>query len=70
MKFKPGLFCVWILGADCHVTPAPHCVTTDLGATSSLQVGASIPFFLIQEYDATISPPELVKKHWEIDQKE
>ncbi len=68
MKFKPGLFCVWILGAACHVPPAPHCLTTDPGATASLPVGAASPFFLIQEYDATISPPGLVKKQWEIDQ--
>ena len=33
-----------------------------------LQVGSAIPLFLIHEYYATISPPGLVKKHWEIDQ--
>jgi galactonate dehydratase len=38
------------LGEAYHVPIAPHCVTTDLGATASLHCSAAIPFFLIHEY--------------------
>jgi len=55
------------LGEAYHVPIAPHCVTTDLGATASLHVSAAIPFFLIHEYYSSISPPGLVKKNWSID---
>lgn len=55
------------LGEAYHVPLAPHCVTTDLGATASLHASASIPFFLIHEYYPSISPPGLVKKNWSID---
>lgn len=55
------------LGEAYHVPLAPHCVTTDLGATASLHVSASIPFFLIHEYYPSISPPGLVTKDWSID---
>jgi galactonate dehydratase len=55
------------LGEAYHVPLAPHCVTTDLGATASLHVSAAIPFFLIHEYYPSISPPGLVKKNWSID---
>ena len=56
-----------ILGEAYHVPIAPHCVTTDLGATASLHCSASVPFFLIHEYYPNISPPGLVKKNWLID---
>ena len=56
-----------ILGEAYHVPIAPHCVTTDLGATASLHVSAAVPFFLIHEYYPNISPPGLVKKNWSID---
>lgn len=56
-----------ILGEAYHVPLAPHCVTTDLGATASLHVSAAVPFFLIHEYYPSISPPGLVRKNWEID---
>ena len=56
-----------ILGEAYHVPLAPHCVTTDLGATASLHASAAIPFFLIHEYYPSISPPGLVTKNWEID---
>jgi galactonate dehydratase len=56
-----------ILGEAYHVPIAPHCVTTDLGATASLHVSASVPFFLIHEYYPSISPPGLVKKSWSLD---
>jgi len=53
---------------EAYQTPlAPHCVTTDLGATASLHVSAAVPLFLIHEYYASISPPGLVKKNWSID---
>jgi galactonate dehydratase len=55
------------LGEAYHVPLAPHCVTTDLGATASLHVSASIPFFLIHEYYPSITPPGLIKKDWSID---
>ena len=56
-----------ILGEAYHVPIAPHCVTTDLGATASLHCSAAVPFFLIHEYYPNISPPGLVKKNWSID---
>jgi galactonate dehydratase len=55
------------LGEAYHVPLAPHCVTTDLGATASLHVSAAVAFFLIHEYYPSISPPGLVKKSWSID---
>jgi len=55
------------LGEAYQVPLAPHCVTTDLGATASLHCSASIPLFLIHEYYPSISPPGLVKKNWSID---
>lgn len=55
------------LGEAYQVPLAPHCVTTDLGATASLHCSASIPLFLIHEYYPSISPPGLVKKSWTID---
>lgn len=55
------------LGEAHQVPLAPHCVTTDLGATASLHVSAAVPLFLIHEYYASISPPGLVKKNWTID---
>lgn len=55
------------LGEAYHVPLAPHCVTTDLGATASLHCSAAIPFFLIHESYPSISPPGLVKKNWSID---
>jgi galactonate dehydratase len=56
-----------ILGEAYQVPIAPHCVTTDLGATASLRCSASVPLFLIHEYYPSISPPGLVKKNWSID---
>ncbi|MBC8349925.1 MAG: mandelate racemase/muconate lactonizing enzyme family protein, partial [Verrucomicrobia bacterium] len=56
-----------ILGEAYQVPIAPHCVTTDLGATASLHCSASVPLFLIHEYYPSISPPGLVKKNWSID---
>jgi galactonate dehydratase len=50
-----------------HVPLAPHCVTSDLGATASLHVSAAIPLFLIHEYTPHVSPPGLVRKDWTID---
>ena len=55
------------LGEAYHVPLAPHCVTTDLGATASLHCSAAIPFFLIHEYYPSITPPGLVTKNWTID---
>jgi galactonate dehydratase len=55
------------LGEAYHVPLAPHCVTTDLGASASLHVSAAVAFFLIHEYYPNISPPGLVKKSWSID---
>ena len=55
------------LGEAYHVPLAPHCVTTDLGATASLHVSAAIPFFLIHEYYPSITPKDLIKKNWTID---
>jgi galactonate dehydratase len=56
-----------ILGEAYHVPIAPHCVTTDLGATASLHCSAAVPFFLIHEYYPSITPPGLVTKNWSID---
>ncbi|MDB5389470.1 MAG: hypothetical protein JWM11_5116 [Planctomycetaceae bacterium] len=55
------------LGEAYHVPLAPHCVTTDLGATASLHVSAAIPFFLIHEYYPSITPAGLIKKDWAMD---
>ncbi len=55
------------LGEAWHVPIAPHCVTTDLGATASLHCSAAVPLFLIHEYYSNISPPGLVTKNWSID---
>lgn len=55
------------LGEAYHVPLAPHCVTTDLGATASLHVSAAIPFFLIHEYYPSITPAGLIKKDWSVD---
>lgn len=55
------------LGEAYHVPLAPHCVTTDLGATASLHCSAAAPFFLIHEYYPSITPVGLVKKNWTID---
>lgn len=55
------------LGEAYHVPLAPHCVTTDMGATASLHVSAAIPFFLIHEYYPNITPPGLIKKSWTVD---
>ena len=55
------------LGEAYHVPLAPHCVTTDLGATASLHVSAAIPFFLIHEYYPSITPAGLIKKDWSLD---
>ncbi len=55
------------LGEAYHVPIAPHCVTTDLGATASLHCSAAVPFFLIHEYYPSITPPGLVEKNWSID---
>ena len=55
------------LGEAYQVPIAPHCVTTDLGATASLHVSAAVPLFLIHEYYPSISPPGLVRKNWAID---
>jgi galactonate dehydratase len=54
------------LGEAYQVPLAPHCVTTDLGATASLHVSAAVPLFLIHEYYPSISPPGLVKKNWSV----
>lgn len=47
---------------------APHCFTSDLGASASLHASAAIPFFLLHEYYPSISPPGLVTKSWSIDE--
>lgn len=54
------------IGEAYRVPIAPHCVTTDLGATASLHVSAAVPLFLIHEYYPSISPPGLVKKSWSV----
>jgi len=56
-----------VLGETYHVPLAPHCVTTDLGASASLHASAAIPFFLLHEYYPSITPPGLVRKNWSVD---
>ncbi len=51
-----------------HVPLAPHCVTTDLGATASLHCSAAVPFYLTHEYYPSITPEGLVRKTWRIDE--
>ncbi len=46
---------------------APHCITTDLGASASLHATAAIPFFIIHEYYPNHTPPGLVRKQWSVD---
>lgn len=46
---------------------APHCITTDLGVSASLHAVASVPFFIIHEYYAQITPEGLVRKSWSVD---
>ncbi len=55
------------LGEAYHVPLAPHCITTDLGASASLHASAAIPYFLIHEYYPGITPVGLVKKSWSVD---
>jgi len=53
---------------EAHFVPlAPHCVTTDLGATASLHCSAAVPLFLAHEYYSGITPEGLVRKTWSID---
>jgi galactonate dehydratase len=56
-----------VLAEAYHVPLAPHCVTTDLGATASLHAAASIPFLLIHEYYPQLTPEGLARKQWSMD---
>lgn len=56
-----------VLAEAYHVPLAPHCITTDLGASASLSVSASIPFFIIHEYYPQITPEGLMTKSWTVD---
>jgi galactonate dehydratase len=58
-----------VLAEAYHVPLAPHCVTTDLGATASLHAAASIPFHLIHEYYPQLTPEGLVRKQWSVDKE-
>jgi galactonate dehydratase len=58
-----------VLGEAYTVPLAPHCVTTDLGMSASLHVSAAIPNFLIHEYYPNITPKELIRKQWTVDEK-
>ena len=48
---------------------APHNTCSELGLTASLQVSATVPFFLIHEgyLDGHIMPPGVARKNWEVD---
>jgi galactonate dehydratase len=53
---------------EAYQTPiAPHCVTTDLGATASLHASAAVPLFYLHEYYPGITPKGLVRKNWTVD---
>jgi len=56
-----------VLAEAYHVPLAPHCVTTDLGATASLHAAASVPFLLIHEYYPQLTPEGLARKQWSMD---
>jgi galactonate dehydratase len=54
--------------AEAYFVPlAPHAVTTDLGVTASFHASAAIPFYLLHEYYPSITPPNLVRKSWSVD---
>lgn len=55
------------LGEAYQVPLAPHCVTTDLGASASIHCSMAVPLFLIHEYYPNISPAGLVRKSWSVD---
>jgi galactonate dehydratase len=52
-----------------HVPLAPHCTMSHLGLTASLQVSASIPFFLIHEGYQDVLPEGVARKTWEMDEQ-
>jgi galactonate dehydratase len=56
-----------VLAEAYHVPLAPHCITTDLGASASLHVAASIPFFIIHEYYPNHTPEGSMTKKWTVD---
>ena len=55
------------LGEVHQAALAPHSVTSDLGMSANLQVSASVPLFLIQEYYPSITPKDLIRKSWDVD---
>lgn len=52
-----------------HVPLAPHCIASDLGASASLHVAASIPFFVIHEYYPQLTPADSMTKRWTVDKE-
>ncbi|MFO0823747.1 MAG: mandelate racemase/muconate lactonizing enzyme family protein [Gemmataceae bacterium] len=52
-----------------HVPLAPHCVTSELGASASFHATAAIPFFLIHEYYPNLlkGADKFLRKNWTVD---
>jgi galactonate dehydratase len=52
-----------------HVPLAPHCTTSELGASASIHAAFAVPLFLIHEcyLDGHIMPPGVAKKSWATD---
>jgi galactonate dehydratase len=54
--------------AEAYYTPiAPHCIASDLGTSASLHCTASVPLFLIHEYNRHPQLEALVRKTWTVD---
>lgn len=54
-----------------HVPIAPHCVTSELGASASLHATAVAPFFLIHEYYPKLlaGADKFLRKNWTVDKE-
>ena len=53
-----------------HVPLAPHCTTSELGASASIHATFAVPLFLIHEcyLDGHIMPPGVARKSWKVDE--
>ncbi len=53
--------------AEAYYTPiAPHCIASDLGTSASLHCTASVPLFLIHEYNTHPQLEKLARKSWSV----
>jgi galactonate dehydratase len=53
--------------AEAYYTPiAPHCIASDLGTSASLHCTASVPLFLIHEYNTHPHLEAVARKSWSV----